>query len=97
MYRLWAKAMKHNKIINSIDVKNNEKIPMEQKMKKCFLEIFYKLDVSVPVWLPKHDKEFYEFKKITFFQDDFIDEVMFDKLEIELVDDGSKKNNINEE
>lgn len=90
MYRLWAKAIKNNKIINSIDVKNGENITQEQKLKKCLSEIFYKLDVSAPVWLPKHDKEFMEFKKIIFYKDDFVDDVIFDKLEIDLIDDGIK-------
>ena len=93
MYRLWAKVIKNNKTINSIDVKNNENITQEQKQKKCLTEIFNKLDISTPVWLTKHDKEFMEFKKIIFFKDDFIDEVNFDKLEIELIDDGIKVNN----
>ena len=92
MYRLWAKAIKNNKIINSIDVKNGENIAQEQKLKKCLSEIFNKLDISAPVWLPKHNKEFIEFKKIIFFKDDFIDDIHFDKLEIELIDDGIKIN-----
>ncbi len=92
MYRLWAKAIKNNKIINSVDVGNNENITQEQKLKKCLSEIFYKLDISAPVWIQKHDKEFSEFKKIIFFKDDFVDEVNFDKLEIDLIDDGIRVN-----
>ena len=91
MYRLWAKTILNNKTINSIDVQTNENIPMDLKLKKCLAKIFTKLDISSPVWLSKHDKEFKDFKKIIFYRDDFIDEVQFDKLEIELVDDGSKK------
>lgn len=92
MYRLWAKAIKNNKTIKSIDVKNGENISQELKLKKCLSEIFNKLDISAPIWLSKHDKEFMEFKKIIFLKDDFIDEVNFDKLEIDLIDDGIKIN-----
>ena len=91
MYRLWAKTIKNNKIINSVDVKNGENITLDQKLKKCLSEIFIKLDVSAPVWLPKHKNEFNDFKKIIFTKDDFIDEVNFDRLEIELIDDGIKQ------
>ena len=90
MYQLWGKAVKNNKTIKSIDAINDENITQEQKFKKCLSEIFYKLDISAPVWLPKHDREFAEFKKIIFFKDDFIDEIYFDRLEIDLIDDGIK-------
>lgn len=89
MYKLWAKAICNNKIIKSITVSCNENISIEEKRKKCFNEIFYKLDVSAPIWLEKYKNDFYEFKLLTFRRDDFIDEVYFDKLEIDLIDDES--------
>ncbi|QSX06118.1 hypothetical protein JYG23_01235 [Sedimentibacter sp. zth1] len=91
MYRLWAKTIINNKMIDSIDIQNNENISLNEKRKKCFNQIYYKLDISAPIWLTKHAQEFDEFKRITFKKDDFVDEVFFDKLEIELVDDGTDK------
>ena len=91
MYKLWAKKIKSNKIIDSIVVKNKEDISLEQKRDKCLKEICKKLDISVPVWLKKHDFEFSQFKYVIFYSHDFIDEIDFDKLEIELIDDGTNK------
>lgn len=91
MYKLWAKKIKSNKIIDSIVVKNKEDISLEQKRDKCLKEICKKLDISVPVWLKKHDFEFSQFKYVIFYSQDFIDEIDFDKLEIELIDDGTNK------
>lgn len=91
MYKLWAKKIKSNKIVNSIVVKNKEDISFDKKRDKVFKEICVKMDVSVPIWLRKHDLEFSQFKYVTFFPQDFVDEVDFDKLEIELIDDGSDK------
>lgn len=92
MYRLWAKTIIKNKMHDTIDVTNNEDISTDKKMKKCLETIYNKLDISAPIWMEKHYDEFKEFKRITFKKDDFIDEVYFDKLEIELIDDGTKKN-----
>ena len=91
MYKLWAKKIKSNKIVNSIVVKNKEDISFDKKRDKVFKEICVRMDVSVPIWLRKHDLEFSQFKYVTFFPQDFVDEVDFDKLEIELIDDGSDK------
>ncbi len=91
MYKLWAKKIKSNKIINSLVVKNKDEISLDDKREKCLKEICQKLDISVPIWLKKHDLEFSQFKYVTFNCTDFIDEIDFDKLEIELLDDGKNK------
>ncbi len=91
MYKLWAKKIKHNKIISSITVKNDEDISFSEKRDKCIKEICQKFDLSVPLWLDKHRIEFSEFKYVTFYEDDFMDDIDFDKLEIELIDDRKDK------
>lgn len=93
MYKLWARKIKDNKIIASLNIKNNENISSSEKLEKCLKEICQKLDLSVPLWIKKHNIEFSQFKYVTFYQDDFIDDIDFDKLEIELIDDGTGKNN----
>lgn len=50
-----------------------------------------KFDLSIPMWLKKHDMEFSQFKYVTLYPEDFIDDTDFDKLEIELIDGGSDK------
>ncbi len=87
MYKLWARKISRNKIINSITVKNKDNISNIDKRDKCLKEICQKLDISVPVWLKKHETEFSQFKSVTFYPQDFVDEVDFDKLEVELIDD----------
>ncbi len=90
MYKLWAKKINNHKIINSITVKNKEDISLVDKRDKCLKEICQKLDISVPIWLKKHDMEFSQFKYVIFYPHDFVDEVDFDKLEIELIDNENK-------
>ncbi|MPM22726.1 hypothetical protein SDC9_69184 [bioreactor metagenome] len=91
MYKLWAKKIKSNRIVDSLVVNNKENISPDEKREKCLKEICQKFDLSVPVWLKTHDMEFSQFKIVTFFPHDFIDEVDFDKLEVELIDDGTNK------
>lgn len=90
MYKLWARKIKKNHLVDSIVVKNKEDISSLEKREKCLKEICQKLDISVPVWLNKHTQEFSQFKYVTFYPHDFIDEIDFDKLEVELMDDENK-------
>jgi hypothetical protein len=90
MYKLWAKKISKHKIINSVTVKNKEDISPINKRDKCLKEICQKLDISMPIWLKKHETEFSQFKYVTFYPQDFVDEVDFDKLEIELLDNENK-------
>lgn len=90
MYKLWARKISRNQLIESIIVKNKEDISTYEKRDKCLKEICQKLDLSVPVWLKKHDLEFSNFKYVTFYPQDFIDDVDFDKLEIELIENEKK-------
>lgn len=92
MYKLWAKQIKNNKIINSLVVNNTDNISNDEKRKTCIDEICKKFDLSVPIWLKKHDLEFSQFKYVTLYAEDFIDDIDFDKLEIELIQDEKDKN-----
>lgn len=91
MYKLWAKKIKNNCIIASLNIKNNEPISLHEKRDKCIKEICQKFDLSVPVWLKKHEHDFLQYKYVTFYADDFVDDIDFDKLEIDLIDDGKQK------
>lgn len=91
MYKVWAKKIKNNSIIASINIKNKEQISLDEKRDTCIKEICQKFDLSVPVWLKKHEEDFSQYKYVTFYQDDFVDDIDFDRLEIDLIDDGTQK------
>lgn len=91
MYKIWVKKIKDNKIIDSLVIENKENIDLKEKRNKCLSEACNKFDLSIPLFLKKHEDEFSQFKQIVFYPEDFIDEIDFDKLEFELIDDGSEK------
>lgn len=91
MYKMWGKKIKNHKIKESVDVSNGNNISQAERRDKCIGEICRLFDLSVPVWLEKHNREFEEYGHVTFYPGDFIDDIDFDKLEIELVDDGTER------
>jgi len=44
-------------------------------------------DLPAPIWLEKHDREFDRFRRTAFLPDHFIEEVRFERMEIELIED----------
>lgn len=91
MDRFWAKIIKNNRTIESCDVEGLENYSSEKNMKYCLEIICDKYDLSIPIILPKHDREWDEFKKLTFYKEDFIDEIDFDKFEFEIIKEKKKK------
>jgi len=49
------------------------------------------LDLPMPMWLAKHDGEFERYRKTAFLPDHFVENVDFQKLEIDFLDDTDTK------
>ncbi|MGI6173605.1 MAG: hypothetical protein ACOYI8_06840 [Christensenellales bacterium] len=84
MSRLYVKVIRRQRI------ERHETIPCgagEEKEKLA--ELLREMDIPVPMWLEKHEKEYAQFRRTWFLGEHFIEDVSFDKLEIEfLPDDG---------
>jgi hypothetical protein len=91
MFKVWGKIIIDNKITNAIDLEDISDMNFEDKRIKAFNDICYAFDLSVPVWLDKHTKEFISFKRVTFYPEDFVENVNFDKLVIDLISSDEKK------
>lgn len=81
MLKLWGKMIKNNKIILQ-EVSTAEDEDYQMELKKCITDISYKMDIQKPYWLPKNLEEYNRVKRTTFDQDNFIEEIEFDRLEI---------------
>lgn len=92
MYRLWGKEIKNNQIVASIVVEDMSNFSLDKKRELCINKICEHFDISVPNWLSRHDLDFKTYKYVTFYQGDFVEDILFDRLEIELIDDGKKIN-----
>jgi hypothetical protein len=91
MFKVWGKVIKSNKILESIDIIDESKGSDKEKFKRSLEKICYKLDLSVPLWLIQHDNELRTFKRTTFTSDDFVEDVEFDKLEVDLISKDVKR------
>lgn len=86
MPRIWGKLMKDNKMIQEEIVVSNSQKEYEKDLEICIKEICNRLDISNPYWLPTNYKEFERMNKTTFNEDNFMEDIYFDKFIIEELD-----------
>jgi len=88
MYRLWGMIKKKNKIIRDMVVEYNREPALEgEGLRYCLEKICYEFDLQQPMWLPKNQRDYEQFRRVVFDQDNFLEKIPFDTLEIEVLED----------
>ena len=87
MTGLWVRLMKKHRIDRQAT-----RACVFADARDALTEICRELDVPRPIWLPKHEREFESFRMTGFTRDHFLEDVPFDRLEIEIIDDARRKN-----
>ena len=88
MFRLWAKIIVSGKMIKNMTIENSD--PSLNRTKKIFSaidEVCYAYDLSKPIWLDKNINEFKKNSKTRFTKDNFVDDIDFDSLDIEVIEE----------
>ena len=86
MSRLWVKLIRNHRIVR------HEAVPCAWgEEQQALVELCREFDVPAPMWLNKHENEFEAFRHTAFLPEHFMEEVPFQKLEIEYLDDENKK------
>ena len=51
------------------------------------------MDVPRPIVLPRHERDWEQFSQVRFLKEHFIEDVPFDRMEVEYIDPDKKKRN----
>ena len=87
MFRLWAKIITSGKIVKNMTIENSDSsLNRTKKIFHAIDEACYAYDLSKPLWLDKNISEFKKSSKTRFTKDNFVDEIDFDFLEIEVIE-----------
>ena len=88
MFRLWAKIWKENHLIKDIVIENDDNtLNRTKKVFAAIDSVCYEFDLSKPLWLDSTIREFKEHDKARFSQDNFVDQIDFDFLEIQVIEE----------
>ena len=87
MFRLWAKEWKENHMLRDtvIEVPGDE-----NRTKKVFAGLdlaCHEFALQVPIWLNSNIREFQRVAKTRFTKDSFTEEIPFDALEIQVIEE----------
>ena len=88
MFRLWVKIIDSGKIVKNMTIENSDSsLNRTKKIFNALDEACYAYDLSKPLWLDKNISEFKKSSKTRFTKDNFVDEIDFDYLEIEVIEE----------
>ena len=85
MPRLWAKIIRKHRI------ERQATAPCAwEDAEDALTELCHEFDIPRPIWLNKHFREFEDFRRTQFLPEHFMEDVPFQRLEIEYLDDDEK-------
>lgn len=88
MFRLWAKIIISGKMVKNITIENSDSsLNRTKKIFSALDEVCYAYDLSKPLWLDKNIREFKKNSRTRFTKDNFVDEIEFDSLDIEVIEE----------
>lgn len=87
MFRLWAKEFKVNRMLKDMTVEDDSVDTRTHKVFRALEEVCYAFDLEKPIWLDANTDEFKRHAKTRFAQDNFIEQIPFDFLEIQVIEE----------
>ena len=88
MFRLWGKIWKSNHMLaDTVACSDEAGLNRTRKVLNGLETICRELDLPVPIWLEQNISEFQRVSKTRFRQDSFIEEIPFDYLEIQVIEE----------
>ena len=81
MFRLWGKIWKDNRLLRDTVICDVSQDTRTHKIFRGLESVCYEMDLGNPIWLDSTVKE------ARFYQDNFIEQIDFDYLEIQVIEE----------
>ena len=85
--RIWGKIWLENRLIKDTVYETENNDTRTHLIFKGIEEFCREFDLAKPIWLDKNIAEFKRDKKTRFRQDNFMEEIYFDYLEVEILEE----------
>lgn len=87
MFRIWAKEWKSNHLLRDMVVEDDREETRTHKVFAAVEEICSSFDLGHPIWLDSNIREFQKHARVRFYQDSFVEEIPFDYLELQVIEE----------
>ena len=85
--RIWFKEMQNTHLIKDIVIEDTSEDTRTHKIFRALDQACYELELARPIWLDQTKNDFKVHAKARFTRDAFIEEVPFDYLEIQVLEE----------
>lgn len=85
--RIWLKIVSDNCVLRDTVIEDYSSETRTHKIKKAVEEACRAFDLSLPIWYRKNISEFKRHSRCRFTKDNFIDELCFDYLEMQVIEE----------
>lgn len=85
--RIWIKEILDNRLVKDIVITNEENDTRTHKVFKALEEACHAFDLGQPIWLDSNITDFQIHAKTRFTKDSFIEEISFDFLEFQVIEE----------
>ena len=85
--RIWGKIWKDNHLVRDAVITDESDDTRTHKIFHALDELCLTFDLGKPIWLDATIREFKRHSKARFYQDSFIEEIEFDYLEIQMLEE----------
>ena len=87
MFRLWVKLFKDNHLLKDTTICDDTVDTRTHKVMNALEKACYEMDLSKPIWLDNTIRDFQIHDKCRFTADSFIEDVSFDFMEIQVLEE----------
>ena len=88
MFRMWGKLWKDNHLVRDTVINISDySLSRTQMVFQSLEEICYQFDLSQPIWLDANIREFQRDDKTRFSRDNLVEEIPFDYLELQVIEE----------
>lgn len=88
MFRMWGKLWKNNHLLkDTVICLTDYSLSRTQMVFQSLDDICYEFDLEKPIWLNMNIEDFKRSSKTRFGRDSFIEQVDFDYLEIQVIEE----------
>lgn len=85
--KIWGKIWKENHLLRDTTVTDDTDDTRTHKVFRALTEICREFDLAEPIWLDANVREFQTHARTRFRQDSFIEEIPFDYLELQVLEE----------
>ena len=83
---IWVRLIKRNRI------ERDASVPcLRTEWQDALNAACHQLDVAKPMVLPRHERDWEQFSQARFLKEHFVEDIPFDRMEVEFIDPDKKK------